>query len=212
MKPSSIKEDYNEKVKDYYRLVEDYDWVKVTDNMIGLESLIHKNREWVVRKYIKKYGKGKYLDVGCGAGLILRHLPEGSDGIDINPRNIARVKKYVPKANVILGDAEHLPYPDQQFDTVICTETLEHLVRPDLAASEIKRVLKPGGILIGSVPRRSLIWRFRFLSSTHPGDEPFHHEYNGKELADLLAIFPRVETKTSLGRANLLFIAFCNEE
>lgn len=212
MKPSSTKNDYNEKVKDYYRLVEDYDWVDVTDNWRGPESLIHKNREWVVKRIIKKYGQGKYLDVGCGTGLILRHLPKGSHGIDINPRNIARVKKYLPEAKIKLGDAEQLPYPDQQFDTVICTETLEHLVRPDLAVSGIKRVLKPGGVLIGSVPRQALIWRFRFLSSTHPGDEPFHNEYKKKELTKLLAIFPKVIIKTSLGRANLLFIAFPDEK
>jgi len=170
MKPDSFDEKYNEQVKDYYRKIEDYDWVDVTDNWKGLESIIHKNRERVVKKLIKKFGRGQYLDVGCGTGLILRHLPQGSWAIDINPRNIARVKKYVPEAKITLGDAEALPYQDNQFDTVICTETLEHLVRSDKALSEIKRVLKVGGVLIGSVPRRSLVWRFRFLSSTHPHD------------------------------------------
>lgn len=207
MKPSSLDEKYNEQVKDYYRKIEDYDWIDVTDNWRGLESIIHKNREWVVKRLIKKFGQGHFLDVGCGAGLILRHLPAGSDAIDINPRNIVRVKKYVPEAKVILGDAEDLPYQDNQFDTVICTETLEHLVRSDKALAEIKRVLRPGGVLIGSVPRRSLIWHFRFLSSTHPHDEPFHNEYNRKELEKLLNIFPEKNIRTSLGRANFIFVA-----
>ncbi len=211
MKPKSFDEKYNEQVKDYYRKIEDYDWVDVTDNWRGPESLIHKNREWVVKKLIKKYGREKFLDVGCGAGLILRHLPRGSHAIDINPRNIVRVKKYVPEAKVILGDAEDLPYQDKQFDTVICTETLEHLVRSDKALSEIKRVLRSGGILIGSVPRRALIWHFRWLSSTHPHDEPFHNEYNRKELNSLLEIFPKKKIWTSLGRANFIFVADKND-
>jgi len=207
MKPKSTGQTYNEQVKDYYRKIEDYDWVEVTDNWRGLESFIHKNREWFVKKMVKKYGNGLYLDVGCGAGLILRHLPKGSHAIDINPRNIERVKQYVPEAKIRLGDAENLPYQNEKFDTVICTETLEHLVRSDLAVNEIKRVLKPGGVLIGSVPRRSLIWRFRFLSSTHPHDEPFHNEYNKKEISRLLSCFPVIKISTSLGRANFVFLA-----
>ncbi|MFH1598391.1 MAG: class I SAM-dependent methyltransferase [Patescibacteria group bacterium] len=211
MKPNSFDDRYNEQVKDYYRNIEDYDWVEVTDNWKGPESIIHKNREWTIKKLIKKYGQGKFLDVGCGAGLILRHLPRGSQAIDINPRNIARVKKYVPDAKVTLGDAEDLPYQDEQFDTVICTETLEHLVRPDRALSEIQRVLKTNGALIGSVPRLSIIWRFRWLSSTHPHDEPFHNEYRKEELSNLLEIFPKNKIWKSLGRASFIFIAHKND-
>ncbi len=157
LKPLRKDEDYNEYVKDFYRKIEDYDWNDVTDNWRGLESLLHRHRERKVQQLINRYGVGdKYLDVGCGTGLILRHLPAGSVGIDLNPKHLKRAQKYVPKAKVQLGDAEKLEFDDESFSTVICTEVLEHLVNSDSAVSEIKRVSKSGGIMIWSTPRKAL--------------------------------------------------------
>src|SRR4029077_5333996 len=76
-------------VKDYYRDVETYDWVDVTDHLRGPEAFFHKNRERVVRKLVARFAPAgqPILDAGCGTGLNLRHLPAGSVGLDINPRN-----------------------------------------------------------------------------------------------------------------------------
>lgn len=187
-RPARIDRVYNEYVKDFYRKIEDYDWNEVTDNWRGLESLLHRYREWKIKQLIGRFGQGdKYLDVGCGTGLILRHLPAGSVGIDINPRHLERAKRYVPKSELRQGDAEELEFADNFFTTVVCAEVLEHLVYPDKAVGEIKRVLESGGVLIGSVPARSLLWRFRFLSSTHYHNEPFHNEYVEKEIRQLLS-------------------------
>ena len=79
-----------------------------------------------------------------------------------------------------------MPFGDGSFATVLCTEVLEHVPHPDAALREIGRVLRPGGLLVGSVPCRSLIWRLRFLSSTCPGDEPFHNEYRPEEVRAML--------------------------
>ena len=93
--------------KDYYKYVEEYDWVSVTDHFKGLESVFHKLREWMVIRLINKYKRGdKILDAGCGTGLILRHLPKGSFGVDINPRNIKKARKHAPMAKVKLADIE----------------------------------------------------------------------------------------------------------
>ncbi len=186
--PLRTDNDYNEYVKDFYRKIEDYDWNKVTDNKTGLESLLHRAREKKMIDLIKKWGTGEtYLDVGCGTGLILRHLPKGAVGIDLNPRHLERAKKYVSDATLLIGDAEKLDFPDESFSTVICTEVLEHLVHPEHAVAEIRRVLKKGGRLIGSTPHHALIWRFRFLSSTHYHNEPFHNEFEKSELENLFS-------------------------
>lgn len=188
LKPLRTDEDYNGYVKDFYRKIEDYDWVKVVDCHIGLESHLHRYRERRIKQLVSQYGAGqKFLDVGCGTGLVLRHLPEGSVGIDLNPRHLERAKRHAPKAVVQQSDAESLPFADTSFDTVVCTEVLEHLVFPEKAVAEIFRVLKPGGRFIGSTPSRSLLWRFRFLSSTHLHNEPFHNEFRRNELTELLS-------------------------
>lgn len=181
---SSLKK-FSQENKRYYQEIEDYDWVEVVDHFRGLETILHRLRERETLKLVKEFGKGgKFLDVGCGTGLILRHLPSGSVGLDINPRNIKRAKIHAPQRKPILGDIEKIPFSSQRFSTVICTDVLEHLVKPQKALSEIFRVLVPKGILIGSVPAKNPVWCLRFLSSTHPG-EPYHRIYQKKEVQAL---------------------------
>lgn len=193
--------------KDYYKHIEDYDWVEVTDNYKGLESFFHKLREWQVKRAIKRYGRGKdYLDAGCGTGLILRHLPQGSIGVDINPRNIKKAKVHAPYAEVIEADIEHLPFKDNTFSTIICTEVIEHQPNPNPTIKEIYRVLKKGGILIGTVPSDSPIWFLRFLSSTCPRGEPFHKNFKKDELVKLFKNFKIIQLKKSITGMNFIFI------
>jgi ubiquinone/menaquinone biosynthesis C-methylase UbiE len=198
--------EYNEFVKDFYRKIEDYDWNDVTDHFRGLETFLHKAREKQMIDLVKKYGQGqKYIDIGCGTGLILRHLPEGSTGIDINPRHLERAKKYVPSAELLLGDAEEIPLPDESFTTAVCTEVLEHLVEPQKALSEISRILQSGGICIGSTPGHSLVWRLRFLSSTHYHNEPFHNEFTRPELVRLFSSWKILSLRSHHLGANFFF-------
>lgn len=200
---------WSEWVKDYYRTVEEYDWVEVTDGLKGPEALFHKNRERIVRGLVARYAlPGRpILDAGCGTGLNLRHLPPGSIGLDINPRNLAAVRKRVPACSPVLGDIEAMPFADGSFGTVLCTEVLEHVPDPAGALAEIRRVLQPGGVLIGTVPAHSWIWRLRFLSSTCPGDEPFHNEYTKDEVREMLGGFEVVELRYSLLHFNVVFVA-----
>jgi ubiquinone/menaquinone biosynthesis C-methylase UbiE len=196
-------------VKDYYRTIETYDWVEVSDHLRGPEAIFHKNRERVVRRLVARYARPgePILDAGCGTGLNLRHLPAGSVGLDINPRNIAVVSARVPGCAVVLGDVEAMPFPDASFGTVVCTEVLEHIPEPERALGEIERVLRPDGVLIGSVPAHSLIWRLRFLSTTCPRDEPFHNEYTLEQVREMLGRFEIIEMRYSLLHFNVMFVA-----
>ncbi len=200
---------WSEWVKDYYRDVETYDWVDVADNIRGLEAFFHKNRAWMVRRMVAKYAtpNAPILDAGCGTGLNLRHLPEGSTGIDINPRNIELLRKRLPNHTVVEGDVEALPFADASFGTVLCTEVIEHIPDPSAALAEYRRVLQPGGVLIGSVPARSAIWKLRFLSSTCPHSEPFHNEYLPHEVREMLTGWNVEQLRYSLLHFNVLFVA-----
>lgn len=145
--------EWAEWVKDYYRDIEEYDWVDVADNVKGLESFFHRNRRRAVRAIVKKYGSGEpMLDAGCGTGLNLAGLPPGSTGIDLNPRNLALIRQRLPQHKAVLGDVEAMPFADGSFGTVLCTEVLEHVPYPEQALREIRRVLRPGGFAILQVP------------------------------------------------------------
>lgn len=110
----------------------------------------------------------KVIDVGCGAG---RHSFEayrrGANVIafDQDAAELADVDTLLQamgqageapasaKAQVVVGDALALPYPDGTFDCVIASEILEHIPDDDTAIAELIRVLKPGGKLAVTVPR-----------------------------------------------------------
>ncbi len=196
-------------IKSYYKYTENYDWVKAADRFQGLETFFHQAREKAIKKLIKKHGReNRYLDAGCGTGLILRHLPKNSVGLDLNPRNLEKAKKYAPQAQLIEGDIETMPFSDKRFNTVICSEVLEHLLYPQKAIMEIKRVLEPEGVLIGSVPKDSFFWKLRFLSSSRKNfeKEPYHKHYHRDEVEKLLAPLKIIQI-SSLIFMNWLFVA-----
>ena len=194
-------------VKDYYRDVETYDWLDVADNLRGPEALFHRNRARVVRNLVRWHGARPFLDAGCGTGLNLRNLPDGATGLDINPRNVAVLRERFPNHSIVEGDIEALPFADHSFATVVCTEVLEHLPDPAQALKEIRRVLVPGGVLIGSVPSQSMIWRLRFLSSTCPHAEPFHNEYTINDVRGMLSEWSVESLRYSLLHFNHVFVA-----
>lgn len=89
------------------------------------------------------------LDVGCGKGRFARVLKDrfpgaGIHGLDISPEML----KFVPsEIETQVGKMSALPYPDESFDCVYATESLEHAVEIDVAVAEMCRVLKAGGKL-----------------------------------------------------------------
>ncbi|MBE2226097.1 MAG: methyltransferase domain-containing protein [Ignavibacteria bacterium] len=99
------------------------------------------------------------LEVGCGAGHILERINCGRlTGIDISPVQIQRAKARLgSKAKLIEAEGERLPFPDQSFERILCTEVFEHVLEPEKLLKEMKRVLKDDGIISLSVPNEKLI-------------------------------------------------------
>ncbi|MBI1883163.1 MAG: class I SAM-dependent methyltransferase [Chlamydiae bacterium] len=80
--------------------------------------------------------KGLVLDLGCGAARYKDFFPN-SITLDINS---------VLRPHVV-GDAHSLPFKNESFDAIVCTEMLEHLFEPWKSVEEMKRVLRGGGDL-----------------------------------------------------------------
>lgn len=178
-------------IKDYYRKTENYDWTDAADRFIGPETVFHRARCQQVLRLIQRVGvSGRCLDVGCGTGLMTRRLPPETVGLDLNPRNLQKACKYAPHASFLICDAEgQIPLASASFNLAVCTEMLEHLLYPERALAEIRRVLKPGGMLIGSVPGRSPIWKLRWISRSKGAfvEEPYHKHYRRQEVRELVS-------------------------
>ena len=77
----------------------------------------------------------------------------GSVGLDINPRNLALIRSRLPDRMAVEGDIENMPFGDAAFETVVCTEVLEHCCEDTLAhvIADVKRMLRPDGVFVVSV-------------------------------------------------------------
>ena len=125
----------------------------------------------------------KILDVGCGTGAILKQLgnPERNVGIDLAPEAISFCRERGLN-NVRQGDIHALPLPDASFDAVICSSVLYHQWVSDVegAVREMRRVLRPGGVLLINVPA------FSFLHSAHDEAVMTARRFRKREIRELL--------------------------
>jgi SAM-dependent methyltransferase len=96
----------------------------------------------------EEYCRGRVLDAGAGRGAyrdILKNYCQDYYGMDVAPSG----------ATSVVGDIQTLPLLNESFDTVFCSQVLEHVPEPWKALAEMRRVLKPGGCLILTVPHMS---------------------------------------------------------
>ena len=101
------------------------------------------------------------LDLGCGTGLNLDHLSRYArpTGTDFSEEALAfcRERGFNSLAK---ADAAELPFPDNHFDIITALDVIEHLDDDLAALTELKRVLRPGGLLVVSVPAYKALWTY----------------------------------------------------
>ncbi|MBS3054452.1 MAG: class I SAM-dependent methyltransferase [Candidatus Aenigmarchaeota archaeon] len=100
----------------------------------------------------------RILDVACGDGATLSRITaEEKHGVDINAENVRAARKHGIKA-VQRDVDEGLPYREGYFDIVITEGLIQHLYSPETLVDEIARVLRPGGLYIGSMTNNYHLW------------------------------------------------------
>jgi ubiquinone/menaquinone biosynthesis C-methylase UbiE len=124
----------------------------------------------------------RLLDIACGTGSILRSLKERGfrdlHGLEISPYALSRLRD--EGFTMHQGRLPYLPMPGAQFDVVIASQILEHVIRRRTFMREIVRVLKPGGRALIFVPNDCL----------GPIDEPEHViKYNRRSFTAFLSRF-----------------------
>lgn len=148
----------------------------------------------------------KWLDAGCGTGRLSRLLAGKGclvRGVDAARSMLAAARDAAQTAGFkdnpsfqYVESIEHLPFEDRAFDGILCSSVIEYVDNPSRCIAELSRTLKPGGVLLLTVPnrlsvvRRSLVGVFcicRALGRPWPRYmEVSKHEYSPKKLQKFL--------------------------
>jgi dolichol-phosphate mannosyltransferase len=163
----------------------DYD-ERAFNSVVPLQRYWQRRRHSIVTRSDTRLGR--VLDVGCGSSRILRDLGDVV-GVDVAFHKLRYMKRYGPR--LVQASVFALPFPDRAFDTVICSEVIEHIESGHTPFHELSRVQRPGGRLVLGTPdyaRRS--WRMieAFYRVLAPGGYADEHitQYRHDQLRDLV--------------------------
>jgi len=159
-------------------------------------------REELFRRYVDGPGR-RVLDLGCRDGALTRAYAEGNDvvGVDADREALAEAEKLGIETRWADLD-QPLDFADASFDVVAAGELLEHLRDPQRLVAEIRRVLRPGGTFVASVPNAyRLKGRLLFLIGRPPENDPTHLQmFSGADVRALLAGFDEPRLHFVAGR------------
>jgi ubiquinone/menaquinone biosynthesis C-methylase UbiE len=122
---------------------------------LNAQNLVSRMRFALEMLELKVPPGSQVLDVGCGAGQLVGELMRrGYEawGADISEAMVAYAREHFGPDRFRAGDIEHLPFPDDTFDAVMCLGVMEYLNQDEAALREIWRVLKPGGRAVITTP------------------------------------------------------------
>lgn len=123
-------------------------WATVYD-LPGNQLIVAE--EAIVRPLLDQMPAGRALDAACGTGRHAAYLAlSGHEvvGVDSSDEMLSVARERVAGSRFHRASIERLPFPDEQFDLVVCSLALTHLPRLDQAIAELARVVRPGGRMV----------------------------------------------------------------
>jgi ubiquinone/menaquinone biosynthesis C-methylase UbiE len=147
------------------------------------------------------------LDLGVGDGRLAAAIEAVHlTGADVSQVALDRAKQRLADARLVLVEPdEPLPFADNEFDLVTCIETIEHVRDVQLAFSEMRRVLRPGGRLALTTPAASR-WRFLVRGVEHPFS-PHLRAFTRRSLRSTLETMGFHVLELDISHATLLALA-----
>jgi methionine biosynthesis protein MetW len=159
-------------------------------------------REVLFRRYVGGPGR-RVLDLGCRDGALTSAYADGNDvvGVDADREALAEAARHGIETHWADLD-QPLDFPDESFDVVVAGELLEHLRDPQRLVADARRVLRPGGTFVASVPNAyRLKGRLLFLFGRPPENDPTHLQmFSGADVRALLAGFADTHVHFVAGR------------
>jgi SAM-dependent methyltransferase len=110
----------------------------------------------------------RLLDAGCGSGRTLDELARYGRvaGVDLSPEAVGAARRRGHE-DVQVGRVEALPFADATFDVVTCLDVVEHTPDDRATLAELRRVTRPGGLLIVTVPAYQSLWSWHDEVNLH---------------------------------------------
>lgn len=142
----------------------------------GIDKLVKNTPQNDGRfNHVKVIPGARYLDVGCGLGTMvaaMSHLGMKAEGVE--PSSVAAKKSRAAGLKIFSGSLEQAKFPSGTFDAITMLHVLEHTPNPIETLRECRRVLKPDGELIVSVPNYDSLVRALVRSSWNGFSQPHH--------------------------------------
>ena len=165
-----------------------------TCHRIGRERIARRVQSWLRRKDVQRLaryisGARTALEIGCGVGEFLDTLSRSGwsvVGLEPNPSAVESGRKTFG-LDIRHGTLRPGLFEPAQFECVLLRQVLEHVPRPSELLTEIRRILRPGGLLFVSTPNHDSLDRFLFRGCWHGYEVPRHiFIYSTMNLSTLL--------------------------
>lgn len=135
-------------------------------NINWLQYIWHGWKWQVFKNFLSGIKPRRILEVGCSSGHLTKQLavlfPKSHiTGIDVYTQAIKEAQRRFPNLSFIVADAHKLPFKNNSFDLILCSETIEHVTNPQKMLHEIARVLKKNGVALIEMDSGS--WLFRIV-------------------------------------------------